>query len=160
MAGGTHFGVPPTESFRIKPRSMGIEPSSANRRMARETIPLDVTSDTTLKRLSCRRSMPGDEEALRVVETGVPKRRSGGEPGLLMARGAKLSRIVAIGAGGFPPIGVCRVTCQERCGMEPCCSRRIREMTCQALVASVTRKALGWSRGRRYPVLPGELGSV
>jgi hypothetical protein len=103
VTGSAHLRVLAPERCRIEARPVGIKPPSRQRRMAGETIPFRVTSHAALQVLPCGLAMAEQEEPLGIMIAAV-QLPSSTEPGLDMAIGTELARVVAVTARGLPGV--------------------------------------------------------
>ena len=67
MTRGAHLGILLYQACRVESRTVGIEVTAAERRVAGEAVALDVTADTRLEALPGRPAMPRDEELVGVM---------------------------------------------------------------------------------------------
>lgn len=161
MTHRTHLGVLLLESITIESRPVRIEPASALRRMASETVSLDVATDTGFEALPGGLAVAQEEELLRVVVAGL-QGSSSDQSGLFMTAGAELGGTVAIGAGGLPSVGRRRVAGEEPRRVETASLGGVGTMAIEAFASGVTGHAApricrcqGLVVGREIAPMPG-----
>src|SRR5688572_5265100 len=163
VARGTHLRVPPAQALGVEPRAVRpqVAPALRGRRVTAHAVGLRMARDAALEALARRLSMPGREEPLRVMVTGVERHVHRREAGTRVAGRAELRGVVAVTAGGGALVRLHRVRGEEAGAMVPGRSARgIRHVAVEALRARVARRARPGRCGRGRGMGCREVGSM
>ena len=159
VARGTRFRILAPHPIRVEPRSVGVEPPSAERRVAGEAVALGVARDAGLEALARRLPVTDEEELLRVVITR-PHHTCRHEASLGVARRAETADAVTIAARGLAPIRRRGVPAQEPRRVVSGTRGGDRPMAVEALGADVTPGAARAGRRGRRSMTVREVAAV